>query len=710
MTRPQRALRFVSLTALLAAAGASPALAYVGPGAGIALGGAVLVMVGTFLLAIGIILTWPFKAAVRAFTFRRRGKAKVKRMVVIGFDGMDPGLARQFMAEGRMPNLSKLAQEGCFHDLETACPSISPVAWSSYATGVDASRHNIYDFLTRDPCSYFPILSSTDLRSVDRTLNLGFAKIAVGKRAIYKILQKSQPFWKLLGANRVWSSIIRVPITFPPQKFKNGTLLAGMCVPDLLGTQGSFSFYSTKDRKADHTGGQQFKVLVMDGRIESNVKGPPGADGHAMKSPFTLALDDTTRRAKLTVGGETVEIGFREYSPWMTVPFKGVTGIARFYVQTWDDEAVEIYVTPVNIDPSAPAMPISHPFVYSVYLAKMQGPYATLGLAEDTWALNEGVIDEKAFLDQAWLIYEERKKQLWDVREKTKTGFVTVVFDTTDRISHMFWRYLVPGHPANHGKDEKEHAHVIPETYAKLDGLIGEVRAKLGPDPDTLLMVISDHGFTNFRRGVNLNSWLKEEGYLVLKDGADTSGDWFAKVDWTRTRAFTLGLTGVFLNRKGRERDGIVEEADVASLCAEIKRKLEALRDPLDGEPVVKEAFFTPSIHKGPYADMAPELLIGYHKGFRHSWDCAVGAVSKEIFTDNVKAWSGDHCVDPRLVPGVFWCNRKIATDRPNLMDIAPTTLDLFGVPVPGYMQGRALFVPATERRAAATAMHAVRS
>jgi predicted AlkP superfamily phosphohydrolase/phosphomutase len=338
-------------------------------------------------------------------------------------------------------------------------------------------------------------------------------------------------------------------------------------------------------------------------------------------------------------------------------------------------------------------MPISHPFVYAVYLAKMMGPYATLGLAEDTWALNERVIDEEAFLKQSWLIFDERRRMLWDVLEKTKRGFVTVVFDTTDRISHMFYRYLDPTHPANKGKDVEQHKNVMRDLYARMDSFLAEVRAKVGDDPDTILMVISDHGFCNFRRGVNLNTWLKQEGYLVLKSGQETSGDWFAQVDWEKTRAFTLGLTGIFINRKGREAKGIVEPgAELEQLCAEIKGKLEKLTDPATGERVIKEAFLTRKIHGGPYADMAPEILVGYHRGFRHSWDCATGSVSKEVFTDNTTSWSGDHCVDPRLVPGVFWCNRKIRVSDPNLLDIAPTALDLFGVEVPRYMQGRNLF------------------
>lgn len=691
-----RPLLRLSCAALVLAGLAQPALAYIGPGAGIAAAGSLLVLVGTFFLAMGIVLIWPIKAVLRIFTtMGRRGKAKVKRVIVVGLDGFDPGLARKYMDEGRMPNFKKLAEEGHFSPLGTACPSISPVAWSSYATGVDASRHNIYDFLTRDPCNYLPVLSSSEVGTTPRDINLGFAKIPFGSKPFYRFLQKSQPFWKLLGANNVWSSIIRVPITFPPQKFKNGTLLSGMCVPDIQGTQGSFSFYATK-RSEDgiQFGGQQYQVNLRNGRIQSKLTGPPGADGHRMKCDFEVTLDEAKREVTFTIGDESHTVSEREYTPWMQVPFDGVTGIVRLYLHRWDGDDIGIYATPINIDPDSPAMPISHPFVYSIYLAKLFGPYATLGLAEDTWALNERVVDEEAFLKQAWLIYEERKQMLWDVLEKTKKGFATVVFDTTDRISHMFYRYLDPDHPANRGKDTEKYKDVIPDLYAKMDDFLAEVQERIGDDPDTVLMVISDHGFTNFRRGVNLNSWLRDEGYLVLKDGHETSPDYFQAVDWEKTKAFTLGLTGIFFNRAGREAKGIVPKEEVAALAQEIKDKLEKLVDPLDGQAVVKEAFVTRQLHSGPYADAAPDLLIGYHRGFRHSWDCATGSVSKEVFSDNTKSWSGDHCVDPRLVPGVFWCNRQIAAEDPELVDMAPTMLDLFGVDIPPYMQGKPLFNP----------------
>ncbi len=697
----KRPARLMVLTIAAATAGASPALAYIGPGAGFAAAGSVLVLLGTFLLAFGIVLMWPLKAAMRLVTHRARFKPKVKRMIVIGLDGFDPGLARRFAAEGLMPNFAKLEEQGCFHPLATACPSISPVSWSSFATGVDASRHNIYDFLTRDPCSYLPTLSSSDIKTMPKTLNLGLAKVPMGQRAVFRFLQKSQPFWKLLGANNVWSSIVRVPITFPPQKFKNGTLLSGMCVPDIQGTQGSFSFYSTKSRPSEaQIGGQQYHVRMKDGVVRSNLTGPNGKDGHRMKCPFSATFDRAKRKVTFEVGGEKATVGPREYTPWMVVPFDGVQGIGRFWVQSWDEKNVEIYVTPINIDPDRPAMPISHPFVYAIYLSKLYGRYATLGLAEDTWALNERVIDEEAFLTQAYDIFEERKKQLWDVLDKTKRGFATVVFDTTDRISHMFYRYLDPEHPANEGKDIEKHKYVMRDLYAKMDGFLAEVRERIGDDRNTLLCVISDHGFTNFTRCVNLNSWLRDEGYLVLKDGKSTSRDYFQDVDWTKTRAFTLGLTGVFVNRKGREAQGIVGPGELDALCSEIKQKLEALRDPKNGDPVVREAFITHEIHDGPYADAAPELLIGYHKNYRHSWDCATGSASAEIFSDNKKSWSGDHCVDPRLVPGVFWCNREIAVEDPSIMDLAPTALDMFGVPIPPYMQGRSLFAPSERKKA----------
>jgi predicted AlkP superfamily phosphohydrolase/phosphomutase len=348
-------------------------------------------------------------------------------------------------------------------------------------------------------------------------------------------------------------------------------------------------------------------------------------------------------------------------------------------------------VTPLNINPEKPAMPISHPSYYATYLAKKVGPFCTLGLAEDTWALNEGVIDDGTFLKQAYDIDSERESMFFAALDRLRRGSLICVFDATDRIQHMFWRYHEKGHPAAGDVSRPEHADAIEKIYLHNDALVGKVMDRL--NEGDLLMVLSDHGFASFRRGVNLNSWLKANGYLTLKAGADGKSEWLRDVDWSKTRAFALGLTGMFLNIEGREAEGIVPRGQEAQkLKDEIIAKLNGLRDEEKGEVGINEIFDTSRLYSGPYLANAPDLLIGYNAGYRTSWDCATGVVAGPVFEDNVKAWSGDHCIDPRLVPGVLFANRKIDRDDPALIDIAPTALRLFGVEPPGHMDGKPLY------------------
>jgi len=351
-----------------------------------------------------------------------------------------------------------------------------------------------------------------------------------------------------------------------------------------------------------------------------------------------------------------------------------------------------LYMSPINLDPERPAMPISHPSYYATYLAKRIGSYATLGLAEDTWALNEGVTSEGTFLQQTYDIDRERRSMFFAALDRLRRGSLVCVFDATDRIQHMFWRYLDPRHPAAAGNKPSEHRDAIRDLYIKNDALVGDILQRLGEGD--LLMVISDHGFSSFRRGVNLNAWLQREGYLTLKTGASGNAEWLRDVDWSKTRAYCLGLTGLFLNIRGREQSGIVEPgAEAERLKAELVSKLTGLLDPQGGEIGIREAFDTAKLYAGPYLENGPDLLIGYNAGFRVSWDCASGVVAGAIFSDNAKPWSGDHCIDPRLVPGVLFCNRPIAADDPALIDIAPTALRLFGIQPPPWMDGRDLKV-----------------
>jgi predicted AlkP superfamily phosphohydrolase/phosphomutase len=674
--------------------------AYIGPGAGFAFAGSLLAMLAAIGLALGSILLWPITLVWRWLRvgnpFRH---AQAKRVVIVGLDGMDPGLATKFMREGRMPNFAKLAERGVFRPLDTSNPSMSPVAWSSFTTGTDPGDHGIFDFLTRDPCTYAPVLSSTDIRQAKRVVNIGRYVVPLEKPKM-KLLQKGTAFWKFLGDRHIFSIIQRVPITFPPVKFR-GLLLSGMCVPDLRGSQGTFSFFSTESRegKAAFTGGEQTVLRPgKDGRIRSRIVGPDNSmsrNGGRMTLPFTLIPRKDGARLEVD-GGPAVDLALGRYSEWVTLTFKAglgvkVSGIVRFNLLSVAPE-VRLYMTPIHIDPEKPAMPISHPSVYAVYLAKKLGPYATLGLAEDTWALNERVIDEQTFLDQALAFCDERERMLFDAVARVKKGLVTTVFDTTDRVQHMFYRYLDPTHPANRGKDTTRHADAIGQVYERMDGILGKLLAQTD-DPDTVVMVISDHGFTNFRRGVNLNAWLRDHGYLVLKDGKRTSGDWFEAVDWSRTRAFSLGLTGLFINRKGRETSGIVEEgAEYQALTEEIARKLEQLVDPAAATTAIRKVEIADRLFDGPQKYDAPDLLVGYEGGYRNSWECATGAVTEDVFTDNTKSWSGDHCVDPAIVPGVFFCNRAIVAERPHITDLAVSVIRLFGHEPPAAMKGRFIF------------------
>ena len=683
---------------------AGQAHAYIGPGAGFAFVGSLLVLIATFAIAFSIILTWPLRLLYRLVTVGNPYKdAQCKRVVILGLDGMDPGLTTKFMRDGRMPHFEKLANHGVFRPLDTSVPSMSPVAWSTFATGTDASQHCIYDFLTRDPCTYAPMLSSTDIVSAKRVLNIGRYMVPLGK-ARMKLLQKSQHFWKLLGEKNIFSIIQRVPITFPPVPFKNGMLLSGMCVPDLRGTQGTFSFFSTEtnDGEAKFVGGEQTVLRRTGNSIRSRIVGPDHTmlrSGGRMTLPFTLEIAPDGESAEITIESveEPVTLKVGEYSDWVELAFSAglgikVRGIVKLYLISTTPE-VNLYMTPIHIDPENPAMPIAHPEVYAIYLAKKQGKFATLGLAEDTWALNNRVVDEKVFFEQAMCFYEEREKMFLDALSQTKKGLVTTVFDTTDRVQHMFYRYLDPTHPANAGKDTEEWKDAIGQVYEKTDQLLGKVW-DLVDDPDTTLMVISDHGFTNFRRCVNVNTWLKENGYLFLKDeNATTSGEYFDGIDWSRTRAFALGLTGIFINRKGRERSGIVEEGtEYRKLVQEIAEKLGQLVDPETGEECVRRVAVSQQFFRGPYRFDAPDLLVGWEGGYRHSWECATGQVTETVFSDNDRSWSGDHCVDPSIVPGVFLSNRPIAAEEPRLVDIPASVLRLFGQDIPGYMQGKMIF------------------
>jgi predicted AlkP superfamily phosphohydrolase/phosphomutase len=674
-----------------------PLDAYIGPGAGFAFLSSFLVLFLTFFLAIFSFLSWPFRFFLRLVRGQKAyKKSHINRLVILGLDGMDPLLVEKYMSQQKLPHFSQLAREGTFTPLETTIPSISPVAWSSFMTGCHPAKHNIFDFLSRDPKTYLPDLSSARIGSPKKTLSWGKYNIPLSKPEI-KGMRKSVPFWKILGDKGIFCTALRIPVTFPPEKFR-GHLLAGMCAPDLKGSQGTFSFYTSDEAKIQkREGGMNIPVTVDGNKIETYISGPENTmlkNPEEIRLPLSITLDKEKKEALLEVSGQKIHLKEKTFSDWTRLTFKPglwikIRAICRFYVSQIEPH-FEMYVTPLNIDPEKPALPISHPFIYSVYLSKLMGSYITLGEANDTWALNEGVLSEEAFLKLSYYNHQEWENMLFNAMDKTKKGVVVSWFETTDSLQHMFYRYLDDKHPALQTDQAKMGPEVMEELYVRMDDLVGRVRDKLGKKD--MLIIMSDHGIKSFRRGFNMNSWLYLNGYLSLKEGRQTSEEWFKDVDWEKTRAYGLGLGGVYLNMKGREARGTVSAgAEAGSLKQEIVSKLDGLKDEEKGETAINKVFDRDRLPPGPYKENCPDLIVGYNEGYRVSWDSVTGKVDNAIFEDNTRAWGGDHCIDPRIVPGIFLCDRKINTKTPCIVDIAPTVLELFGVQPPRHMDGRSL-------------------
>jgi len=677
------------------------ALAYIGPGAGIALLGSFFAVAMALLSAVAAMFTWPIRRIWRMLRGRRAyAQAKVKRVVVLGLDGLEPTLTERFLAEGLLPNMAKLREMGTYLKLGTSCPPLSPVAWSCFTTGTNPGKHNIFDFITRNPADYRPMISSVRIREPRRKLKLGKYVIPLSRPEI-SALRKSKPFWTVLGEHGVFGAILRVPITFPPDRFR-GVQLSAMCVPDLRGTQGMFSFYAEDTEEGatmdGDVGGDRIRVHRNGHGVESFLRGPVNSllfERAELRVPFRVTSDGNGA-ALLHVNGTRQALPLDRYSDWVRVTYHAapgikVHGICRFYLKSLA-KPFQMYCTPVQIDPDKPVMPISHPHVYSQYLARRQGSFATLGLAEDTWALSEHVLSEDAFLTAAYDIHAEREDMFFDALERVRSGVVVCVFDAPDRIQHMFWRFIDDDHPALRGRPNT-HADSIRDMYVRMDQLVGRTMEKLDLAGGEALIVMSDHGFKPFRRGVDLNAWLRDDGYLKLKDGKRiATATYLGDIDWSQTKAYAIGLAGIFINQKGREKHGIVEPGDeTRKLVSEIAEKLTGLRDAETGQVGIHEAMPRGKVYHGPYLGNAPDIIIGYDVGYRVSWDAAVGKCGEHVFCDNVKAWSGDHCIHPERVPGILFSNLKLRTEGARIIDVGPTTLDLFGIPTPEYMDGETL-------------------
>ncbi len=617
-----------------------------------------------------------------------------KRLIILGVDGLDPGIAARLMAAGQLPNLSRMRETGGFRPLTSTVPPQSPVAWATVITGLDPGTHGICDFVSRDPATYQATSAVAETAPPAYSVPLGRWRVPLSQSRVGS-RRRGRAFWDILAAHGVPCEVHRVPSNFPPAD-TGARQLAGLGTPDARGSLGTSSYFTDGDLVRSRQIDAQ-PVRVIDGRVRARLKGPRNSLERGMPDTevgFEVWVDRAHRVAKLVIQGRQVLLRQGEWTDWVPVTFvmvphvKAIRGICRFYMK----EIVprfKLYVTPINFDPMDPALPIDAPAGYARQLARSHGRFHTLGLPEDTEALAHGVLDEDEYLHQAAQIVSEARQAYESQLHRFRTGLLFCYFGTTDRNQHMFWRTTDPQHPAYEAAAQRAYGSVVADCYRLGDELAGA--ALEACDANTTVVLLSDHGFTAYYRQFNLNTWLASEGYLCMRD-ARGAADIQHAADWSQTAAYGIGLTGLYLNLKGREARGVISPTDREAVARRLARRLRSVRDPKTGERVIANVYLSQETYSATTPPFTPDLILGYASGYRCTSASGLGVVSAEAFKDNVGKWSGDHCIDRDVVPGLLLATKPIGPARPGLPDIPASALAEFGVEVPKEMIGKPIW------------------
>jgi predicted AlkP superfamily phosphohydrolase/phosphomutase len=685
--------------------------------------------------------------------------AKPPRVVVLGFDGVDSGIVEQMLAAGRLPNLAALKARGGYSPLIPTVPAQTPVSWATFSTGLDPGGHEIFDFLKRDPSDLVPTFAVAEETS--EPLFFGRANPAVfggaaalvffavaaalfllGRRraaiplvlcviglavgagvfaAVRAWVPPARPgvknnrlgktFWSETGGKP--ATVIRMPVTFPPESFPEGRLLSGLGVPDLSGRIGKPSYF-TSDPFFTAREGNEFSIDLV--RLESNtgrqvtrIAGPPGrAFGRegTVDVPLTLTVTPAKDRLAIEVGAEKRELAPGQWSDWVSLVFRvnpviALHGYARFRLEKVSPE-IALYLSPVQFDPERlpPGFALSSPASFARELAHRFGRFKTMGWAIDTWSIQAGTLSEDAFLEDVAATAAQERRMLTElVRERQR--LLVHYFEFPDRIGHVFWRFRDPQHPAYDAALAKRYGDAVEKSYETMDAIVGETARALGPDD--ALIVLSDHGFATWRRSVNYNSWLVQNGYLVLTGGARrqnlealfSRGKFWESVDWGKSRAYAMGLGDVYVNLKGRESNGIVPPgAPYEALREELVRRLTELTDPKNGERAVSRVFKREDVYKRFNPRLIPDLIVTNRPPYRVSWQASLGVPTESVFEDNRDVWSGDHCsLDPELVTGIFFASRPFRAPKPpGIADVTASVRQLIGAAAPSDAAGKSLW------------------
>ena len=597
-------------------------------------------------------------------------RAHGKAVIVLGVDGMDPNFVERHWSA--LPNLRRLRELGGLTRLATTTPPQSPVAWATFITGTDPAEHGIFDFVHRDPSTMQPVSSMAETIEPAHQLAIGPYLLPLSKARV-RSFRSGRTFWEILAEHGVPVTMIRMPTNYPPVE-RAGRALAGMGTPDLEGTFGTFTYYTDDPSEPGGAvpGGRIVPVAVVGHRVALPIDGPANSlrrDHRPVRLEMVADVEPDAPAARFKIGQQQFILKQGEWSQWIRVRFPllgrlaGVAGMFRLYARELHP-GIRIYRSPLNVDPADPALPISAPESYGRELARRIGPFYTQGIEEDTAALRQGVLDLDQYLEQSRLVAEEHTALLRDSLDRFREGLLFFYFSTIDRDSHMLW-----------GQHETE----LLRTYETVDQDIGRVLDRAG---DATVIVMSDHGFAAFNRGVNLNTWLWREGFLA-RGGPSTS------IDWKRTRAYAMGLNALYLNLTGREEHGIVAAgAERDRTLGELARRLREFRDPETGELAIADVR---AVGKSA-SEFAPDLIVGYAPGYRASWETALGDVPADAIRINTDAWIGDHCIAAAAVPGVLLGNRRPRISDPQLKDLTVTILKEFGVAPDAAMSGRAIY------------------
>jgi predicted AlkP superfamily phosphohydrolase/phosphomutase len=639
---------------------------------------------------------------------------------VLGVDGMDPVILRRMMDEGKMPNFARLAREGSFERLGTSTPPQSPVAWSTFVTGLDPGGHGIFDFVHRDPKTYTPISSATPPPGPPgKALDLFGYYLPISGTALLNT-RGGIPFWDRLRDAGVDVEVYRMPGNYPPTP-SHAKVLSGMGTVDMRGGYGVYTWFTDQPvpGRRELKGDVQL-VSVQDDDLDgvpdtvhATLKGPPDLfhlppgktpeDNDYLTAPVTMRLDPQADVALVEVGGARAVLKQGEWSDWMDVRFdalpaglKPFTGMVRFYAKELRPH-FQVYASPVNISPAKPAQEISTPSGFAPELAGFLGPFYTQGMPEETNALKDRMFDDDDYASQVALVQKDEETMIDLALGRFARGHMTFVYlSDIDLQCHMLWRHKdpkypdAPPHPAREDAAARVHGDDIEGYYRHVDAMLGRAQARL-PE-GTLLIAMSDHGFQPFTREVHLDAWLRDHGWLVMKDGKRTGKIATGDVDWTRTRAYGIGFNSIYLNLRGREANGIVAPADADATVAEIAEQLLAFTDPANGKRIVRRVFRGKDAFHGPRVAEAPDLVVGYDVGYGASDQTTLGEVTAEVIADNTSRWSGNHLMDPEVVPGVILTNRQIKGDGYNLVDVTATILAWYGLPPSEGMSGRSIF------------------